>query len=102
MVAVPEHLASDLAEVEIDSEEEFWALLPELLQELETAGPGVCYRGWRPDPERSGEPEVNGLKLWPFVWASKKLGCEIYMKFCLKERKNGSLFYAHVRIHKNR
>lgn len=102
MVAVPEHLANDLADVEIDSEDEFWKLLPRLLEELKQAGPGGCYRGWRPVPETAGEPLISGLKLWAFVWNSKALGCEVYLKFCLKETGTSGMYYLHVRVHKDR
>lgn len=102
LVAVADHLSNDLAELEIDSAEELWALLPRLLQELEAFGPGACYRGRRPDPDLSCEETVKGLKLWAFVWNSAVLGCEVYLKFCLKERTTGGAYYAHLRIHKNR
>ena len=102
MIGAPYHLASDLAEVGIDSAADFWALLPQLLGELSAAGPAACYAGWRPVPEAAGEPLVKGLKLWAFVWESRQLGCEVYLKFCLKESKSGATHYAHVRIHKNR
>jgi hypothetical protein len=102
IVGALEHLADDLAEMAIDSQTEFWNLLPALLQELEKAGPSGCYRGWRPDPERSGEEEVRGLKLWAFAWNSQTLGCEVYLKFCLKGTKTGEMQYAHVRLHQNR
>ena len=102
MIGAPYHLASDLAEVGIDSAADFWALLPDLLGELKAAGPVACYAGWRPVPESAGEPQIKGLKLWAFVWESQLLGCEVYLKFCLKESKSGATHYAHVRIHKNR
>lgn len=102
LIGAPDHVAKDLAEVEIDSQAEFWALLPTLLEELKVAGPGVCYKGWRPLPESAAEPLVKGRKLWAFVWDSQHLGCEVYLKFCLVESKTGATHYAHVRIHKNR
>ena len=102
MIGVPEHLAGDLENVGIESQTEFWAVLPELLQELKRAGPAHCYRGSRPSPEPAGEPLVKGLKLWPFVWVSQKLGREVYLKFCLKESKSGITHYLHVRLHENR
>lgn len=102
MIGVPEHLATDLAEMEIDDENDLWALVPKLLQELKDSVPGECYRGWRPTPEAAVEPTVQGLKLWAFVWESQELGCEVYMKFCLKQSKSGETHYAHVRLHKNR
>lgn len=100
MIGAPDHLANDLAELKLETKE-FWAVLPELLLELQAAVPGRCYRGWRPKPETSGEPIVKGLKLWAFVWESKRLGFKVYLKFCLKESKTGEQ-YAHVRLHKNR
>ena len=102
MVAVPDHLASDLADIGVESATEFWAILPDLLRELDAAGPGGCYAGWRPDPEKSGEPLVKGLKLWAFAWDSQRLGFEVYLKFCLVPTRAGEMCYGHVRIHTNR
>jgi len=102
MVGVPEQLADDLADVGIDTQHDFWKLLPRLLEELKNAGPSACYKGWRPAPEIAGEHLIKGLKLWAYVWKSEELGLRVYLKFCLKENAAGKAHYLHVRIHKDR
>ena len=54
------------------------------------------YAGQRP-PQRSYEDKIKGCELFAFKWESKRFGCELYLKFVLKE----SLMWL-VSFHPNR
>lgn len=42
------------------------------------------YVGKRP-PERSYEDKIKDCELFAFRWVSKQFGCELYLKFTLKD-----------------
>ncbi|MBW2038503.1 MAG: hypothetical protein JRI46_02750 [Deltaproteobacteria bacterium] len=44
------------------------------------------YAGQRP-PQRSYEDKIKDCELFAFRWVSKRLGCEVYLKFTLKDDK---------------
>jgi hypothetical protein len=43
------------------------------------------YVGMHP-PQRSYESNITGAELFAFRWLSRRFGCEVYLKFTLKER----------------
>jgi len=67
-------------------------ILSTLLEEVEIAH----YVGAHP-PRRSYEQQIKDSELFEFRWKSKRLGCDIYLKYCLKI----NVFYL-VSLHKNR
>ena len=42
------------------------------------------YVGKRP-PDQSYEDKIKGSELFAFTWESKRFGCEVYLKFTLKD-----------------
>ena len=44
------------------------------------------YVGQYP-PQRSYEHEIEGYELLAFRWLSKTLGCRVYLKFTIKEKR---------------
>ena len=54
------------------------------------------YVGDHP-PQKSYKKVSFRLDLFPFVWESTRLGCEVYLKFCIQAQ----IFYLHS-LHKNR
>lgn len=56
-------------------------ILPEILDEIEPKN----YAGTRP-PQRSYENKIRDFDLFAFGWKSKYFGCELYLKFTLKEK----------------
>jgi len=67
-------------------------ILRQLLVEVEIQH----YAGDHP-PQRSYEREIKNSELFAFKWKSKRLGCKVYLKFCIK---NDKLYL--VSLHKNR
>jgi hypothetical protein len=59
--------------------EDLMGSLPSILNEIEPRH----YRGASP-PARSYESSIRGVELFAFGWASRTLGCEMYLKFALK------------------
>jgi len=55
-------------------------VLSQLLGEINP----VWYAGTHP-PQRSYESEIKGLELFAFRWASKRFGCDMYLKFALNQ-----------------
>jgi len=43
-----------------------------------------CYAGTYP-PHKSYKPEIKGFELFAFRWASKRFGCETYLKFAINK-----------------
>src|SRR5215467_10481337 len=74
------HIVNDLAGLDLDSSHDLPALLIQLLEEIKTAGPSICYKGTRP-PQKSYEPEIENLDLWAFAWQSGRFGKRMYLKF---------------------
>lgn len=63
------YLVNDLANV-----------LSEILEEITPDD----YVGKSP-PERSYEDKIKGSELFAFRWESKRFGCEVYLKFTLRD-----------------
>lgn len=95
------HFSGDMAALQIDSDEEMWQILPELLGEVLHCGPVECYSGGRP-PKRSYDEEMKGMELWSYIWDSTRLGKTMWIKFALKADKQGKWHYYHVDVHENR
>jgi len=95
------HLAVDLPELGLLSRGELWALLPELLREIEATNPLNCYAGGYP-PQRSYEPEVKDADLWVYRWQSARLKRVMYIKFAMKKNRAGQWVYFHVDLHPDR
>ena len=89
------HLTGDLDELQLETPE-LPGLLIVLLEEIKNAGPIECYAGTRP-PQRSYEPEIAQLELWPYRWHSHRLCKRMYLKFALKKQ-----WYVYVDCHEDR
>lgn len=73
----PDALVADAIDLNILAEE-----LPKILQEvLDETKPGN-YVGQHP-PARSYEDRIKGEELFAFKIDSKRLGCDVYLKFAL-------------------
>jgi len=48
-------------------------------------------------PRKSYEPIIKDCELFEFIWTSKRLGCDVYLKYCLM----GGIFYL-VSLHEDR
>ena len=92
------HLALELPELGRLNPSQLWTLLPELLREVQACGPIVCYAGGHP-PQRSYEPEVKDEELWAYRWPSVRVGCDLYLKFCIIKDLDGRPVYWHVDLH---
>lgn len=68
------------------------SILYQLLDEVQIEH----YVGAHP-PRRSYEPLIKNCELFEFKWTCKRLGYDIYLKYCLK----GETFYL-VSLHKDR
>jgi len=95
MMVVSRHYYSDLADLELDSPEEFQDLLVVLLGEIQRLGPTECYAGGRP-PQRSYDKELANVELWAFCWHSERLKKKMYLKFALQKD-----CYIHVDCHES-
>jgi hypothetical protein len=62
--------------------EDITAILIDLLEEIKPSH----YVGESP-PQRSYEDEIFRSELFAFRWASKRLGCWIYLKFAFNENR---------------
>ncbi|MBU1054329.1 MAG: hypothetical protein KKC46_10945 [Proteobacteria bacterium] len=91
LIIEPDVIAEDAIELgyRIESLE---SILMQILDELEIQH----YAGDHP-PQRSYEREIINSELFAFKWKSKRLGCKVYLKFCIKNDK----FYL-VSLHKDR
>lgn len=98
---VSKHFSDDMAALEIDSDEEMWEVLPELLQEILDSGPVECYAGGHP-PKASYDQEMKGMELWSYVWESVRTRKTMWIKFALKKDRQGNWHYFHVDVHENR
>ena len=54
------------------------------------------YVGAHP-PRKSYEQIIKDCELLEFSWVSRRLGCDVYLKYCLK----GGIFYL-VSLHRDR
>ncbi len=82
----------ELYELEMESDNQIWKLISELLDEIEPKD----YAGGRP-PQRSYEKTIENKELFAFCWDSSKLGKKMYIKFALKEDR-----YYYVSLHKSK
>ena len=64
----------------------------ELLEEVKIEH----YVGAHP-PRKSYEPLIKDCELFEFKWTSRKFGCDVYLKYCLR----GGTFYL-VSLHEDR
>jgi len=93
---IGKHISMDYEFLQVDCEDEFWIKLESLLQELLAAGPVCSYAGQYP-PQRSYEPQLKNMELWPYAWKSPAMGGRVvYLKFCLKDG-----CYFHVDCHES-
>ena len=67
-------------------------ILSDILEELKNEH----YVGAHP-PRKSYEPMIKDCELFEFKWISKRFGCDVYLKYCLK----GGTFYL-VSLHEDR
>ncbi|MEI6242712.1 MAG: hypothetical protein WCP39_04825 [Chlamydiota bacterium] len=82
----------ELYELEIESPNQVWKLILELLEEINPKD----YAGARP-PQRSYEHATKNQELFAFCWNSQKLRKKMYIKFALKE----SLYY-YISLHRSK
>ncbi|NGX34956.1 MAG: hypothetical protein K1060chlam1_01321 [Candidatus Anoxychlamydiales bacterium] len=82
----------ELYELEIESPNQIWKLILELLDEISPKD----YAGRRP-PQRSYEKTIENRELFAFCWNSLKLRKKMYIKFALKENR-----YYYVSLHKSK
>lgn len=75
----PEIIAADALEIGY-LVEDISNVLSSILNEITPS----TYAGQRP-PQRSYEDKIKGCELFAFKSESTQLGCEIYLKFTLKE-----------------
>ena len=54
------------------------------------------YVGKSP-PEQSYEDKIKGSELFAFKWESRRFGCEVYLKFTLKD---GILWLVSLHVHR--
>jgi hypothetical protein len=85
-------VVGELNELEIESPNQIWKLILELLDEIT---PGD-YSGGRP-PQKAYEKAIEKSELFAFCWHSRKLGKKIYIKFAVKENR-----YYYVSLHESR
>ncbi len=82
----------ELYDLEIESPNQVWELILELLDEI---CPGD-YAGGKP-PQKSYEKTIENRELFAFCWDSKKLRKKMYIKFALRENR-----YYYVSLHKSK
>ena len=82
----------ELYELEIESPNQIWKLILELLDEISPKN----YAGGRP-PQRSYENAIKNQELFAFCWDSQKLGKKMYIKFALKENR-----YYYLSLHRSK
>lgn len=70
--------------------------LPDVLSEILEEIKPDDYTGKKP-PERSYEDKIKDTELFAFKWASKRFGCELYLKFTLKD---GVLWLVSFHLHR--
>ena len=93
-IPLSKHLAADLAELEIENEDDYWKAIETALEEIAEAGAVDAYAGRHP-PEKSYDfPDVE---LWAYRWDSKHFSRGMYIKFAIKNKR-----YLHIDCHENR
>jgi hypothetical protein len=93
-IPLSKHLAADLAELEIENEDDYWKAIKTALEEIAMAGAVNAYAGRYP-PEKSYD--FPDAELWAYRWESKHFGKEMYLKFAIKNKR-----YLHIDCHENR
>ncbi len=83
-------LVDEFSELRINDAQEIWALIKGLLEEIAPEH----YAGPHP-PMRSVESGLNS-ELFVFVWDSKKLKKNMYLKFAVKDE-----YFYYVSLHKS-
>ncbi len=86
-----EKLVDDFIELNIDNAEEIWPLLKELLEEITPE----YYAGPHP-PMKSADTNLN-CELFIFVWNSKKMKKNMYLKFAIKDN-----YFYYISLHKSK
>ncbi len=81
LILKPTIIAIDALDLGVHFEE----INPVLIDLLDEIKPGN-YEGQYP-PQRSYEDEIFRSELFAFRWASKRLGCWIYLKFSFSENR---------------
>jgi hypothetical protein len=76
----PVSLAADAVELDYAIEFDLVKVLTELLE----AASASDYTGSHP-PQRSYEPDIQGLELFAFTVASRRFKCRVYLKFALAQ-----------------
>jgi len=71
-------IAEDAIEFGYDIQAELLDILSEPFEEISVDD----YAGSRP-PQKSYKDDIHGLDLFPFVLASRRLECRVYVKFAL-------------------
>lgn len=71
-------IAEGAIELGYDIQAELLDILSELFEEISVDD----YAGSRP-PQKSYKDDIHGLDLFPFVLASRRLECRVYVKFAL-------------------
>lgn len=99
MVDANRHLKADLEDLGVGAQE-YYDLIPRLVQAALDAGPDRCYRGGRP-PQRSTKHDVvRNLEMWPFEVELPEFEFPIYFKFVLKPHpRTRETYYYHVDCH---
>ncbi len=72
-------LVDEFTQLKIGDTKEIWELLKDLLEEIEPSH----YAGPHP-PMLAIEPNIKGSELFIFIWQSKKMQKEMYLKFSIK------------------
>lgn len=95
-VVLEKHLQETMEFTGACDAEGLWKTVEALLEELCKQKVSACYAGGYP-PQRSYEGRIKDLELWPFRWRSSVLGCDVYLKFCIKKD-----YFLFVDCHENR
>jgi hypothetical protein len=93
------HVEHDIDELDLPDTEAYQDLIYECLQIAQT-DPLACFR--QPDPAKSTKHSLTrNLPMWAFEVQHPRFREKIYLKFCLKEQRDGT-FYCHIDCHGSR
>ena len=45
---------------------------------------------------------MKGMELWPYHWESQSQGKRMFLKFAMKQDRQGNWVYIHVDVHEDR
>ena len=93
---VARHIADDLADLDLESDE-LWPALLDCLEEIMDAGPVKAFVTYY----LGKKDEVEGELLWSYRWKSQRFNCEMYLKFAILEGASGKQ-YCQVRLHRHK